>query len=408
MFMKAQVVMGNDPDPVNIFRRALDILDDTKRIKHLGRGAYGVANLTQYRGTLAVTKVAVNPDSSTMKLFLKEAMIMFHLKGAGGAPRLLAMASDYPLMVMSLRKGCHFDDLKPNPIVSNLTKWWMSVYISLAQSLSEIHATKCLHRDLKENNVLMYHTNKEGDSLKAHIIDFGLATMKFQDVPTKSLDLPPLEKCIYRGNEWISPELHFNKISSYAADVFSLGKMIRRSINREKERADLSKVCDAGLDQLVKAMTTVEPSQRPSLTYVCEELKRLSLLCFPKISPKPTQTVNSQRHRHQPNMVHLYIQDHATQFTQNVTNYVPKNPVPIHLPNKPTVYNIRKPRVHCHPAQNIILYPIIQYHPPLQYFASHYAQCINVNTSKLCMRAPRRPTRPLQTPRPLKLQVMKV
>ncbi|KAK4299205.1 hypothetical protein Pmani_028498 [Petrolisthes manimaculis] len=414
MFKKAQVVMGNNPDPVHIFRKTRDILDDTERIQELGRGAYGVASLTKYRETLTVTKVAVKATPSKMRLFLKEAMIMYHMKGAGGTPRLLAMATDYPLMVMSVCRGCHFDDFKPKPSVSNLAKFWMSVYNSLAQSLSEIHATNCLHRDLKENNILMYHSNQEGDIPKANIIDFGLAIMDVQDVPTKSLDLPPLEKCTYMGSEWISPELHFNKISSYAADVFSLGQIIRRSINREKMKADLSKVCVAGLDELVQAMTTVQPCQRPSLTYVCKELKRLLLLCSPKISSKSTQTVTPQPHHHQQNITYLHIQDKATQFTQDV----PKSPVPIHLPKNATVYNKRNPRVPCHPVQNILLHPFNPQPQPTQnvrkcttanqHCATHLAQRINVNTSKFCMRAPRRPTHPLQTPRPLKLQFVKV
>lgn len=272
----AKIFTSHNDKPIDIVRRTFDIQKDMVPLQRLGKGAYGTAVSIQYRGTKAVGKIANTCEPISMEIFIKEAMILYRLEGAGGAPRLLALARDTPFYIMSLCEGCEFHEVRTPATVSNPTKWWMSLYLSMAKNLSELHANGCVHRDLKENNVIVSPSVGQ-ECPKIHFIDYGLASLNSDKLqpPSDTLNLPPAHLCFYDAFTWIAPEYHYNKISSTAVDVYSLGRMISRSVRKIRTYEDLDWVCIEYLEDLVEAMTEVQPNRRPTLPKVCEKLKSL-------------------------------------------------------------------------------------------------------------------------------------
>ncbi|XP_037796413.1 serine/threonine-protein kinase shk2-like [Penaeus monodon] len=88
----------------------------------------------------------------------------------------------------------------------------VEVAIDLCIKIQEIHQKKIIHRDLKEDNVLV---DAKG---KVHVIDFGNAGMEG-------------EKCSYRRASWspmwMAPEVFSVVLSHPTQDVYSVGYLLK-------------------------------------------------------------------------------------------------------------------------------------------------------------------------------------
>ncbi|KAK3873568.1 hypothetical protein Pcinc_021427 [Petrolisthes cinctipes] len=244
---------------VPILRPRSEIEEDCKEIKPLGRGYFGVVTLVRYKGMIAVKKTPCTNNGEPEDFFIDEGVILYRLKGAGGAPRLLGLAVDSPVIIMSYCEGNTLHRARPGPNVTDRASWWLKVFISLIKNIMEIHALGCIHNDIHSYNVLL--STKGGyNSPTTHLIDFGVSMM---------VDQEP------QGNE--SAEDLLYKVASPSADIIHIA-CIFDIIAKPLDGMDTSSLVDVwneGLKELVHAMKNTNKMERPPLTFVYQELNRL-------------------------------------------------------------------------------------------------------------------------------------
>lgn len=120
---------------------------------YLGRGCFGVALKVKYDdgylGQEACLKVGCYHDD--LELYQWEAEILNTVKGIAGCPRVLAAASDAPMIVMTFVPGTRVNDLVDDGDLTPAK--WMKVFLSIASALQEIHALGFTHCDVKGDNI---------------------------------------------------------------------------------------------------------------------------------------------------------------------------------------------------------------------------------------------------------------
>ena len=148
-------------------------------------------------------------ESDALDRIVKEALNLYKINGAGGAPSVWALARDAPIFIMSL---CEGKDLTQIHYSKNFSEKKLSqIFLSIGISLSELHAAGCVHNDIKRNNVVI---GKNPDkTFKAQIIDLGISTMG---------GCKPLMLC----DEAAAPELDFDRQPLPESDVYSFGLMM--------------------------------------------------------------------------------------------------------------------------------------------------------------------------------------
>nr|XP_045602075.1 casein kinase I homolog hhp2-like [Procambarus clarkii] len=136
-----------------------------KRIKTLGSGTYGRVALVNWHGEQAALKVA-NRESAA-ESFECEAQVLSGLKGAGGAPLLLAVCDDRPALLTTY-KG----DTSLNKIICDPQYDVVQIGFKIGLKILHIHTRDYVHNDVKSNNIMI-----EGspDHPKISVIDFGLS-----------------------------------------------------------------------------------------------------------------------------------------------------------------------------------------------------------------------------------------
>jgi len=107
-----------------------------------------------------------------MNDFVYEAEVLYDLNGAGGAPRLLAVGSDKPIIIMEFCEGVTLKSFLQTDDAKDKNKVY-ALFVDVCRNLSEVHDKGYSHDDVHPGNILVCG---DKDSFYTRIIDFGLAS----------------------------------------------------------------------------------------------------------------------------------------------------------------------------------------------------------------------------------------
>lgn len=172
----------------------------------------------------------------------------------------------------------------------------LAIVGQVAEAMSEAHASKLIHGDLKPSNLML---DTEG---AVRILDFGLACRIDPDA-TASIPVDQAQGTV----AYLAPELMLGTGPSVASDVYALGVVMFELLNGARPFAHLSGLSlaaahiqsssslwefpaqtSAPVVALVRAMTARDPLQRlPSMHAVGEALRQLQADAAPAAAPVP-------------------------------------------------------------------------------------------------------------------------
>ncbi len=219
-----------------------------------------------YQGRHACLKYGL--DVAFLEDYMKEARTIWHLDGAGGAPHLLAVASDFPAIITTYVQGTTFMDWvmeESGPVAESLL---VQVLLQVARSLRSIHKLEIIHNDVKYDNIIL---NFSGGCVSARLVDFGLASesgsvCKMENPNPSDFELHP----------WLAPEVYYGLTTSSESDVYSLAFFIQHVVLKMLSDGRLPSSAEAPrplLDLASRMYTTF--SKRICITQVIEELECL-------------------------------------------------------------------------------------------------------------------------------------
>ncbi|KAK4316984.1 hypothetical protein Pmani_011885 [Petrolisthes manimaculis] len=197
--------------------------DVTFTRRFLGKGVSARADLVRYKGQTACMKTVIDEQSveNPLQLFTKEAEILYHLNGAGSAPRLYAVGKDKPVLIMEFVKGVTLKEI----LKTKNGKKKCNVYAILtdtAHHLNVIHDKNYTHNDVHSENIIVCDVDKEEcKKFKVRLIDFGLSTMiKELNTEKKSAPLPTFYKdtfSIFRLVSTSTQDISSDQIKQYTS-----------------------------------------------------------------------------------------------------------------------------------------------------------------------------------------------
>ena len=151
-------------------------------LKKLGEGFFGEAHLVSFRGQLSVVKRVIDCNIDE---FDRELYAMEDVRGEGGAPRVVASASecDSPVLVMSYCPGRTLASMQDEHL--SLAQW-LQVFVAVTESLVRVHARGVIHNDIHGRNIII--NEPRPGHYTAAIIDFGQAQPRQSSAsPTNSV-----------------------------------------------------------------------------------------------------------------------------------------------------------------------------------------------------------------------------
>ncbi|MPC77417.1 serine/threonine-protein kinase STE20-like [Portunus trituberculatus] len=246
--------------------------DDLKEmLKHpyrsLGKGAQGAVYLVKYRGADCCLKLASRQQDP--ERFLYEGEVLRKMKGAGGAPRLLAATEDEGRRLGLLITFCGDDTFMQLSRVARTDQEMLHAFIQLCRGVHKVHARGYVHNDIKANNVVVRRDAHDG-RVHVSLIDYGLAQRK--GVPLLS------HVRTYNRLAWMAPEVYQCAPCRPSMDVYSLGHLLKEVLAQCKgSYPELQEVAQ-------RAMATL-PQHRPSLKALTKILERCLLPSPPSPSP---------------------------------------------------------------------------------------------------------------------------
>lgn len=213
----------DERDEVRIRSVARSLTESQVRIlekgEHLGRGRYGSTTLVRWHGQAAVLKEAT--VHSKYVDFKDEFLTLCHLLGEGGAPLPLGLCRSPVAMVMSYVGSCTLAKALKRRTLSEAEL--LEVAICLCRRVGEIQAKGVVHNDLKEDNIMV------DDAQKVYLIDFGLATREDEVVGYNVAS---------GGAQWLAPEIRRKGRSSFASDVYSVGRVLKHVYDAMSSTSD--------------------------------------------------------------------------------------------------------------------------------------------------------------------------
>ena len=212
----------------------------------LGRGASCTVYLVEVGGAQCCLKLAKEQRLAAM--FRKEFDILLELNGAAGAPKALGTSFGFPAMLTTFCGQHTFIDL-PRLVGRDTDR--LAAFVELARRVQQLHARGYAHNDIKENNVVL--RREEDGRLQVSLIDYGLAKpfgarLRLARAPTHPAP-------------WMAPELRRGAPCSPPVDVFSLGYVLRRLLDRCHTRYP-------GLEVLADSAMSPDPARRPSAAQI--------------------------------------------------------------------------------------------------------------------------------------------
>lgn len=162
----------------------------------------------------------------------------------------------------------------------------LRIMTQLADAVTSIHAMGIVHRDIKPNNVMV--TGAEEATEKVKLLDFGTAKLDTMTTLTAAGELVGTVS-------YLAPERIRHREPSAASDIFSLGVVfyelltLERPFPAEDPVVLLKEILEAepahpdrlrndlsdGLDELVTAMLSKDPTHRPGGEELLHRLARL-------------------------------------------------------------------------------------------------------------------------------------
>ncbi|KAK3874704.1 hypothetical protein Pcinc_020376 [Petrolisthes cinctipes] len=262
------------------------LLDKIKIIRELDRGSSGEVKIAEYKGQIVCVKMGFDP--SLVNNYIREASILFKLRGVGGVPLLYTAASDYPLIVMEYVRGRTLLD-----IFRKLTKvdipFVIDLFYKLGRSLSYLHLAGYIHNDVNYNNIIF-----ESKSEIVRIIDLGVCCPNGTVGHISKQDMKPAQKMqMFKLFSHFAPEVYFGLASTPAGDVFSLGRMLEELIE-DIEMKSMIRDLPMGLRLMVANMVHVLPEKRPSLVTVIKVLRAYVPNLSRQIEQEVQESLNEQ------------------------------------------------------------------------------------------------------------------
>lgn len=148
----------------------------------------------------------------------------------------------------------------------------LKICYEIANGIEYIHNNKCVHMDIKPENILFGYDNK------FKISDFGLS----QFLPSQK-QIQPTDAKGTIG--YIAPEVMDLSLSSFESDIYSLGitflyvfsschtmMEFESYIYRIRQSTQKEPVFSEKIDNLIKSMIQIESKQRPTIHYIKKSL----------------------------------------------------------------------------------------------------------------------------------------
>jgi LIM domain kinase 1 len=261
-----------------------DIQGDWKK---LGSGSFGNVYKGTYLGLdVAIKEVLPSTEYDVSKYFEREWRLMKECRHPNIATYMglsRAPAPDSRIFIVSefidngnLRSYIH-DKSKPLP-----WRLRLSFATDIARALAYLHARKCLHRDLKGENLLVT------SNCRLKITDFGFARIS----PRNEDEIKRLTFC--GTDSYMSPEILMGDEFDLSTDIFSLGiifcelacrklagdNTFKRTpptfgIDAEEVHQLASKGCPPQFIALCLDCLAEVPSNRPNIRVILERLRQI-------------------------------------------------------------------------------------------------------------------------------------
>ncbi|KZP30105.1 kinase-like protein [Athelia psychrophila] len=279
-----------------------DIQGDWKK---LGSGSFGNVYKGKYLGIeVAIKEVLPSTDYDVAKYFEREWRLMKEARHPNVVLYLgLSRAPDPDgrIFIISefidngnLRVFIH-DKQKPFP-----WRLRLSFAIDIARALAYLHARKCIHRDLKGENLLITSNGR------IKITDFGFARIAARNEDES-------KRLTFCGTDsYMSPEIQLGDEFDLPTDIFSFGVILCEILARKladdhtfkraaptfgievsevRERANPG--CPETLIQLSLDCLAVDPAARPTTRVILERLSQIEAEVLARPSEKDDLHVGS-------------------------------------------------------------------------------------------------------------------
>lgn len=236
----------------------------------LGQGSTATVSIVQWGGHKAVLKKIETPNS---RVFFNETSTLRLLGGAGGAPELIGVSYEPPMLLMSYRGRHTLHDILRDVVLPDGLLLWLG--LEVARCLWEVHAVGVIHNDLKDDNVVLVLPRAQMQVPHVSLIDFGLACHQ-----GSSIGLKLRHKTNYYF--WVAPEVLGGGVSTQSSDVYSLG-MLLEELMLFAWSYEFKKV----FGRISRRATVRDAALRPTLKEVMEDLSE-GLLTLTFSPPLPS------------------------------------------------------------------------------------------------------------------------
>ncbi|KAG8744789.1 hypothetical protein FRC10_009437 [Ceratobasidium sp. 414] len=268
-----------------------DIQGDWKR---LGSGSFGNVYKGTYLGIdVAIKEVLPSKDYDVAKYFEREWRLMKEARhpnvvlflGLSRAPP----PDDRIFIVSEFIDNGNLRVMIHDTRIPLLWPLRLSILTDIARALAYLHARRCIHRDLKGENLLLTA------NMRVKVTDFGFARIAARNVEE-------IKRLTFCGTDsYMSPEILMGEEFDLPTDVFSMGVIFCEVIARkladdnvfkrsaphwamdpDEVRSRASPGCPPALIDLALDCCAVSPQARPTMREILVRLRAIELAVLEK------------------------------------------------------------------------------------------------------------------------------
>ncbi|XP_028783038.1 serine/threonine-protein kinase CTR1 [Neltuma alba] len=287
-FKKAnQSVLDNQSHKIDLDDDDLEILWSELILKDkIGTGSFGTVLRADWRGSDVAVKIlkVQGFDAERYEEFRKEVSLMKRLRHPNIVLFMGAVFEQPNLSIVTeyLSRGSLFELLRmPDARLVLSEKRRLSMAYDVASGMNYLHQMRppIVHRDLKSPNLLV------DDTYTVKVCDFGLSRTKANTfLSSKTAAGTP---------EWMAPEVIRGEPSNEKCDIFSFGVILWelvtlqqpwRNLNPSQvvaavgfmdRRLEMPTYVNPKVVALIQLCWAVEPSSRPSFSYIMNFLQQM-------------------------------------------------------------------------------------------------------------------------------------